>query len=99
MANIGVNSGQLSAIAGRIQSILGNYDRVVSNVRTHAADINAKWRGEAQAAFESQMSVADGYLNQIRAVIEQYAEFLNKAASKYDASDSEAAGIVAQMHG
>ncbi|MDR1600496.1 MAG: WXG100 family type VII secretion target [Oscillospiraceae bacterium] len=99
MAQFGVNSAQLSAIAGRIASILGTYDSVVNNVRTHAADINAKWRGEAQAAFESQMSTADGYLRQIRAVVEQYGEFLTKAAGKYDDADSTAAGIVAQMHG
>ncbi|GHU66631.1 hypothetical protein FACS1894184_05090 [Clostridia bacterium] len=99
MAAIGVNSAQLNQISNTIRNnILTQYDAVVTSVRTHAADINSKWRGDAQTAFESQMTTADGYLKQIRAVIEQYGAFLTAAASKYDAADNEATGVIKQMH-
>lgn len=95
---IGVTTPEIRTIANELENVLGEYDRVVANVKTHADDIDGKWRGEAQVQFVRQMEEADAYLKELRALIQTYIVFLRTTAQKYDSTDQEAAAIVQRLN-
>ncbi len=87
---IRVDSEQLRNWATEIGNLGGDYQKNYQNIQVTVDDLANTWVGEDSAAYRNKVHEFDDDFQKMFNEINEYVEYLNRAAQKYDDVRSDA---------
>ncbi len=93
-SRIEVTISELQSASSKIMQYAGDYQNAANSLKAAADELAATWEGDSQVAFVAEQEAACEWYTKMAAICEQYAQSMATAASNYQSTDTEAAGII-----
>ncbi|MBR4050448.1 MAG: WXG100 family type VII secretion target [Clostridia bacterium] len=84
MATINVTPRELMSAASRIQDLAGEYQNQYKAVYQRTEEMGSTWKDEANRTFIRRIEGFQDDLNKMYDLMNDYAEYLQKAADAYE---------------
>ena len=86
MATINVTPRELMSAASRIVDLADEYQKQYIAVYQRTDEMGSTWKDEANRAFITRIADFKGDLDKMYGLMNEYAEYLQKAAEAYDST-------------
>ena len=88
MANaLRVTPDVLTDMAGKVESWADSYKNLYTNIQNTAQDLQSTWGGEANQAYEQQISEFHNDFENLYTLMNKYSSFLRTSADKYRSTE------------
>ena len=91
MGRIKVDADMLRNYVGTINGRINEYEALNARLIALSENIKASWQGDAKISFEKMMEVYIQQTEQLGVILNQFRNYAQEAADKFDNLDAECA--------
>lgn len=94
-----INPQEVYSVSGYMKQKAEEYNQIIMKLQSQMHQMQSVWRGKDNQAFIDKLDAFGPQLKKITAVIEQYANYLNKSAAQYEQLQQERANAARTLAG
>lgn len=87
--SITAEPSELSSAASRLRSYSADHAQITSELQSLLESLSGSWKGQDATAFDGRCRFALNNLKDIASCYQEYAQFLEGAASQYNSAQSK----------